>query len=185
MEQRNDRLAQRAEARGRTAVRTLAAAGDASEMRAALRRSFDDGALLVHFFGHGGRFMWQVGARSGGSGPDLFAMDDLDRLAPSDRLPVVLSLSCNTAPFDHPSADSLAEKMLRLSDRGAVAVVAASARNSPLVRFSEALVDELLSGHPVGEALLRAKAVGPHPDIAYFYNLLGDPALVLVGHAAK
>lgn len=181
MDARNERLAKLADEQGRTPELRTAGPGNASEARDALRRTFDDGAVLVHFFGHGGRFMWQMGAGRGGLGPDLFAMDDLDRLAPNRRLPVVLSLSCNTGPFDHPSADSLAEKMLRLPDRGAVAVVAASARNSPLVRFSEALVDEMLSGLTVGEAMMRAKAVGPHPDIAYFYNLFGDPALVVAG----
>ena len=58
-------------------------------------------------------------------------MKHLDTLADNDRLPVVLSLTCYSAPFDHPTADSIGEKFLRIPERGAIAVFAASWRNSP------------------------------------------------------
>jgi len=142
-----------------------------------MRSAIDEGMLVLHFFGHGGRFMWQTAPALGNAG-HLFGMQDLDLLAPSDRLPIVLSMSCATGPFDHPAADSLAEKFLRIEDRGAVAVLAASARNSPSLGFTNSLLEGILAAGTLGEAVRVAKSARMHPDSALFYNLLGDPALV-------
>ena len=51
-------------------------------------------------------------------------------------------MTCYSAPFDHPNADSIGEKFLRLPDRGAVAVVAASWRISPSEEMSRLLLEE-------------------------------------------
>lgn len=175
---RNQPLAERARAAGLTAMEILAdGMGDLEQHQHRLRSALDAGTLVMHFFGHGGRFMWQTAPSRGDAG-DLFDMDDLDLLAPSNRLPIVLSMSCATGPFDHPAADSLAEKFLRMPDRGAVAVLAASARNSPSVHFTNLLLDGILEADTIGEAVRIAKRARMHPDSALFYNLFGDPALV-------
>jgi hypothetical protein len=91
---------------------------------------------------------------------------------------VVLSLTCYSAPFDHPSADSIGEKLLRIDSRGAIAVVAASWRNSPSPRWSEVLLEELTTrGTTVGEAVMRAKRRVRNRMFVETYNLLGDPAV--------
>ena len=87
-------------------------------------------------------------------------------------------MSCNTGPFDHPDADSLAEKFVRLEGRGAIAVLAASARNSPSLLFTNALLDGIIHEPTLGEAIMLAKRLRQHPDSALLYNLFGDPALV-------
>ena len=69
--------------------------------QARLRQAWNEGPLLVHFYGHGGRYIWRTGPPNHRKNHDLFTLDDLDRLAPTDRLPVVLSMSCFSAPFDH------------------------------------------------------------------------------------
>jgi hypothetical protein len=145
--------------------------------QAELRRAFDDGQLLVHFYGHGGRYIWRTGAPDYRKNHDLFTLDDLEELAPSSRLPVVLSMTCFTAPFDHPNADSIGEKFLRLPDRGAIAVLGASWRNVPIPAFSEALVGQLTRPGTVGEAVVRAKREARDRMMVETYNLLGDPAL--------
>ncbi len=156
-----------------------APAADAQEPRK-IRDEFDQGELLVHFWGHGGRFVWRTGPPDWTKHRDLFNLDDLDLLAPTDRIPLVLSMTCYSAPFDHPTADSIGEKLLRLPDKGAVAVIAASWRNAPTLAMSRSLVRNLLASPTVGEALLAAKrAPGASPDFIHQYNLLGDPALVL------
>jgi len=175
---RNDHLAQRASASGLIPQELLAYSGESGELhQSRLRSALNDGMLLLHFFGHGGRFMWQT-APSRGDANNLFDMDDLDLLEPSARLPIVLSMSCATGPFDHPGADSLAEKFLRIQNRGAVAVVAASARNYPSITFTNRLLDRLFNRATLGEAFRMAKHARQHPDSAIFYNLFGDPALV-------
>ncbi len=175
---RNSQLARRARDRGLTATELLAHPSEAGERhQERMRAAIDEGMLVLHFFGHGGRFMWQTAPARGNAG-NLFGMEDLDLLTPSDRLPIVLSMSCATGPFDHPAADSLAEKFLRIADRGAVAVLAASARNSPSLGFTNNLLEGILVSGTLGEAVRVAKSARLHPDSALFYNLLGDPALV-------
>jgi hypothetical protein len=93
-------------------------------------------------------------------------------------------MTCYSAPFDHPTADSIGEKFLRLPDRGAIAVLAASWRSDPNPGFSEALVGELLAGGTIGEAIQRAKRTQLSAAPIELYNLLGDPALPLAIPAA-
>ena len=138
----------------------------------------NEGQLLVHFLGHGGRYIWRTGPPDFDKNHDLFTLDHLDELAPSQRLPVVLSLTCFSAPFDHPNADSIGEKLLRLSDRGAVAVFGASWRNTPSPRWGTALMEEMTAPDAtVGEALMRAKHEITNRMFVETYNLLGDPAV--------
>ncbi len=143
-----------------------------------LIEAFDEGQLLVHFLGHGGRYIWRTGPPDFKKNHDLFTLDDLDRLAPTGKPAIVLSMSCYSAPFDHPNADSIGEKFLRLADKGAAAVIAASWRNAPGRDFSSHLLAELTQpGATVGEALLHAKQRVRARTFRDQYNLLGDPAL--------
>jgi hypothetical protein len=138
----------------------------------------DGGVLTVHFIGHGGRYIWRTGPPDLAKNHDLFTLEHLDKLAPNRRLPVVLSLTCYSAPFDHPTADSIGEKLLRVADRGAVAVFAASWRNSPSPAMGESLLAELTTpGVTIGEAIMRAKREFRSDMLIQTYNLLGDPAV--------
>ena len=145
-----------------------------------VRHAIDQGQLLLHFHGHGGRFIWRTGIATFRGSGDLFTLDHLDQLTPSVNLPVVLSMTCHSAPFDHPVEDSIGEKFLRLDGRGAVAVLAASWRVSPFPPLSQALIDELIAQPTIGEAIQRAKhRIAKSPGLVAKYNLLGDPALEL------
>ncbi|MEM7583198.1 MAG: C25 family cysteine peptidase [Acidobacteriota bacterium] len=140
--------------------------------------TFDQGQLFVHFLGHGGRYIWRTGPPDLEKNHDLLTLDHLDELQANDRLPVVLSMTCYSAPFDHPSADSIGEKLLRIAGRGAVAVLAASWRNSPSPRWGESLLDELMTpSATIGEAVQRAKHTVGNRMFVETYNLLGDPAV--------
>ena len=151
---------------------------DNAGRRAHLRQVFNEGQLLVHFLGHGGRYIWRTGPRdSDNNHEDLFTLDDLDQLAPHNRLPIILSMTCFSAPFDHPNTDSIGEKFLRLPNRGALAVLAASWRLNPSTAFSQALLNALLQPGTIGEAIVRAKREIPnHRTEIELFNLLGDPA---------
>ncbi len=139
---------------------------------------FDEGQLFVQFLGHGGRFIWRTGRRDVEKGRDLFGLEHLEQLEPTGRLPVVLSLACFSAPFDHPEADSIGEKLLRLDDRGAIAVLGASSRNSPSVTWGQALFDELRRPEAtIGEAVMNAKRQIRYSGFVERYNLMGDPAV--------
>lgn len=148
--------------------------------KAKINDGLNNGQLLVHFIGHGGRYIWRTGPPDLTKNHDLFTLDDVAALKNGSRLPMILSMTCYSAPFDNPSEDSIGERFLRESDKGAVAVFAASWRNSPSARFSKALVDELLvPGQTIGSAINKAKAHEGDRVLVEMYNLLGDPAVVL------
>jgi len=142
--------------------------------------AFDEGLLMVQFLGHGGRYIWRTGPPDLKKNHDLFTLEHLDTLAPTGRLPFVISLTCYSAPFDHPTADSIGEKLLRLEEKGAIGVFAASWRNSPSSNMGRIVMDELTTpGATIGEALMRAKHQLRSPTLVETYNLLGDPAISL------
>lgn len=149
----------------------------------ALNDALNEGQLLVHFIGHGGRYIWRTGPPDPVRNHDLFTLDHVAGLDNGNRLPMVLSMTCYSAPFDHPSADSIGERFLREPGRGAIAVFAASWRNSPTIPYSQAVIDELMEpGAHIGEAIMRAKhtLTAPHQrTLVETYNLLGDPAVIL------
>ncbi|HEX4480035.1 MAG TPA: C25 family cysteine peptidase [Rudaea sp.] len=145
-------------------------------VRETLKRDLDAGNLLVHFLGHGGQYIWRVGPIG-----DLFSLDDVSALKNAGRYPMVLAMTCFSAPFDHPTEDSIGERFLRESDKGAVAVFAASWSNWPNPENSKTLVEALLKpGTTIGEAILSVKRKTQDPVLVEMYNLLGDPAIVLV-----
>jgi hypothetical protein len=89
-------------------------------------------------------------------------------------------MTCYSAPFDHPTADSIGEKFLRVKGKGAVAVIAASWRNAPYRTMSEDIYRELIEGgETLGEAIQKVKRKNIHREFLEQYNLLGDPALVM------
>jgi hypothetical protein len=144
-------------------------------IRDVLRRDLDQGNLLVHFIGHGGQYIWRVGPIG-----DLFTLDDVSALKNAGRYPMVLAMTCFSAPFDHPTEDSIGERFLREPGRGAVAVFAASWKNWPNAENSRKLVQELLTpGVSIGDAIVNVKSKTADRVLVEMYNLLGDPALVL------
>lgn len=154
--------------------------------QSAIKDGLNQGQLLVHFIGHGGRFIWRTGPPDLRKNHDLFTLDDVSELSNGDNLPMILSMTCYSAPFDNPTEDSIGERFLREADKGAIAVFAASWRNAPSTKFSESLVKELLvAGATIGEGIVRAKKSIDDRTLVEMYNLLGDPAVVLERPQAK
>ncbi len=146
----------------------------------AIHDGIDEGRLLVHFIGHGGRYIWRTGPPDLRNNQDLFTLDDVSKLGNGARLPMVLSMTCYSAPFDNPTEDSIGERFLREPGKGAIAVFAASWRNTPTLAYSKAVLSNLLQpGATIGEALVRAKRETNNRVLVEMYNLLGDPAVVL------
>lgn len=182
LQQQSDSLAALAGAEGFESMKVYPQAQEAGNElhQEELRHAFDEGQLLVHFLGHGGRYIWRTGPPDPDKNHDLFTLEDLDQLHSTRRLPVVLSLTCYSAPFDHPLADSIGEKFLRLEDAGAIAVFAASWRNKPTLHLSRSLLEELRKPSPtLGEAIVAVKKGLRNRVLVETYNLLGDPALEL------
>jgi hypothetical protein len=167
---------------GFVADKVYASADEANNVahQNAIREGIDDGRLIVHFIGHGGRYIWRTGAPDLRKNHDLFTLADVGSLTNAGRLPMVLSMTCYSAPFDNPTEDSIGEKFLREPNKGAIAVFAASWRNAPSPAYSRSVIDELLKpGATIGEAIVRAKKDSNDRTLVEMYNLLGDPAVVL------
>lgn len=148
--------------------------------QSAIKDGLNEGRLLVHFIGHGGRYIWRTGPPDLRKNHDLFTLDDVSHLKNGATLPMILSMTCYSAPFDNPTEDSIGERFLREADRGAIAVFAASWRNSPSPEYSKAVVRELTKrGATIGEALVAAKKTSRDDTLVETYNLLGDPAVIL------
>jgi len=138
----------------------------------------DRGLQMIQFLGHGGRYIWRTAPSDLKENRDLFTLEHLDRLGDTPMLPVVVSLTCYSAPFDHPSADSIGEKLVRIDRRGAIAVIGATWRNSPSPQMGATFLEELAKpGATIGEAVQRAKHRIASPMLLHLYNLLGDPAV--------
>jgi hypothetical protein len=156
-------------------------AANYQNVRETLRNDLDAGNLLVHFLGHGGQYIWRVGPIG-----DLFSLHEVSAMKNPGRYPMVLAMTCFSAPFDHPTEDSIGERFLRESDKGAVAVFAASWSNWPNPENSKALVEALLTpGTKVGDAILAVKRKTQDAVLVEMYNLLGDPAIALVQPKSK
>src|SRR5690606_9119391 len=108
----SDRIAEDIERQGFTAEKVYASADEADNLQhqAAIKSNLNDGSLLVHFLGHGGRFIWRSGPPDFRKNHDLFTLDDVSALHNGNRLPMVLSMTCYSGSFDNPNSDTIGER---------------------------------------------------------------------------
>lgn len=141
--------------------------------------ALNQGQYMVYFLGHGGRYIWRTGPPDFRKNHDLFTLDDLEKLENNANLPIIVSLTCYSAPFDHPGADSIGEKFLRLKDKGAIAFYGASWRNWPDKKMAHTTMTAMTQAATVGEAIRQSKQEINSETLIQTYNLLGDPAVPL------
>jgi hypothetical protein len=147
--------------------------------RAALFSHLRRGALVVNWIGHSSWQQWEHRR--------LFHTDDLPALPRSDRLPLVLEMTCFTSNFAHPEPKhtALDEALVRLPEAGALATWGSSGGGLDSAHQTlHAAVYTALFGPArprVGEATLAAKLMAPAgaPHLLDTFHLFGDPALVL------
>lgn len=144
-----------------------------------------DGALLLHFLGHGN--LMQIGDDAG-----LLLTVDVPGLASGSRLPVLTAMTCALGRFDRIFFDTLSESLVLHGEGGVIALWAPTgfSFNEEAVLLSDAFVPSALGagggspqrlGDAIGVALAHylATAEEPRPFIPYVYTLLGDPAIRL------
>jgi hypothetical protein len=145
---------------------------------AALQRAFAEGAGLISYLGHGSLSLWAQ--------EKILTVEEVTRLANKDRLPLVLTLTCLSGFFQHPTTASLGEALLRAPNGGAAAVIAPTSAST--LDQQSVLADglaKMLSTPDVktiGDALLGAQShlvgsPGGTNEILLTYNLLGDPSM--------
>ncbi len=151
----------------------------ATATRNAILQSLDQGASLVSYIGHGGIHLW--------ADENVFNTADVASLGAQPQQPLLLTMNCLNGYFHFPYFNSLAEELVKATDRGAIAAFAPSglSLNDPANLYQKVFLEELFSGrHPrLGDALLAAQEsyaqTGAFPELLSIYHLLGDPALNL------
>ena len=149
--------------------------------RAAFLGAFSNGAGVVHYTGHGTSVKL--------SGQGLLTTADVGVMT-NARTPFAAMLCCLAGHFDAPAVNSLAELLMQRAAGGAVAVWASSALplNAPATDLGEAFYRRVLQERkgPIGRALLEARRSLPGDiftkNTFATYNLLGDPALRILGN---
>jgi len=145
-----------------------------------IKRYWDEGYLVVGYFGHGSINQW---------GKDrLLTVTDVTALPSTRRLPIVVNMTCLTGLFSHPKVVSLAETLLWQPDGGAVAILAPTSLTLAADQsfLSDALAKTLVENPQIalGQILLRSQhqiSAGESGvrDVIQTFLLFGDPALHL------
>jgi len=158
------------------------------------RKRWDEGALVVHYIGHG--------SPSQMADEVLFRIEDVATLDNGGRLPLFLAFSCDVSIYEDPTTRSMSEQLVLQEEGGAIATIAAaevtfSNLNEELTEaFYTALYPDpddpinparrLTRSQPIGLALLGGKWSAPGVQSSTLaqgnnakYLVLGDPALRL------
>ncbi|MEL6594088.1 MAG: type IX secretion system sortase PorU, partial [Bacteroidota bacterium] len=155
------------------------------EGRAALLAALDQGSLIVNYTGHGGEFAW--------SNSRIFENSDIGNLQNQDRLPVVITATCEFGRYDNPDLRSGAELMLLAPESGAIGLFTTvrlvySSPNETLNRnlYKHILTfDSTKNRMPtLGEVMMRTKNAtfksGSFSNLnSRNFTLMGDPGLIL------
>ncbi len=147
--------------------------------RNAIVQSFDEGASLVSYLGHGGIHLW--------ANENFFNAGDVASLGLQSQQPLLLTMNCLNGYFHFPYFNSLAEELVQAKDKGAIAAFSPSglSLNGPANLYHKALLQELFNGRHgrLGDVVLAAQEAyaetGAFPELLSIYHLLGDPALTL------
>jgi hypothetical protein len=147
--------------------------------RNAVMGSFDDGASLMSYLGHGGIHLW--------ASENVLDISGVPSLSAQAKQPLLLTMNCLNGYFHFPYFNSLAEELVKAEGKGAIAAFSPSglSLNEPAHLYHQALLGEILSERHarLGDAILAAQsayaATGAFPELLSIYHLLGDPALKL------
>jgi len=145
--------------------------------RAAIQGELDGGLSLLSYVGHGGSAVW--------ANENVWNSWDAPKLLAQTRQPVLLTLNCLNGYFVATSFESLAESLVKVEGRGAIAALSPSglSLDAAAHQYHRAVVQELVSGshERLGDAILAAQGVyaetGLMPELLSIYHLFGDPAM--------
>lgn len=155
---------------------------EAEECKRRIMNALNAGTLLVSYVGHSAKETWAA--------EKLLSIPALEQLNNSDRLPVMLPMTCLEGYYQQADADTLAESIVRLDGKGAVASWSATGlglvtghdyleRGFFLATFYQD-VQEAGAAATAGKLFLAANAPpGKYDDLLDTFVFLGDPAVRL------
>jgi hypothetical protein len=145
--------------------------------RPAILDSFDEGASLMSYVGHGGTTVW--------SSANVLRSGDAPSLRAQSQQPMLLTMNCLNGYFVAPNLEALPEALLKAQGRGAIAAFSPSglSLDGPAHQYHRAVMAEITNGQHerLGDALLAAQKAyaqtGLMPELLAVYQLLGDPGM--------
>lgn len=148
-----------------------------------LQQSVQDGTLLINYTGHGNYLRL--------SEEGVITQTQFDNWNNRDKLPLLVTASCNFAPYDQPGLNAIAWDAFMKNGKGIIGLVAA---NRLVFAYSNKQINDLFiqqllvndsAGNlmGIGKALQKAKimnwAMGGDRVNDFKFSVIGDPALVL------
>ena len=149
----------------------------------AIKQTMNEGSLLLNYTGHGNYLRLSEEA--------VISQEQFNSWNNKGKLPVMVTASCNFAPYDQPAFSPIAFDALMKNSNGIIALVAA---NRLVYAYSNREINDLFIGQlfvpdnngqylSIGKALQKAKTLnwqqnGDHIN-AYKFSLLGDPSMQL------
>jgi hypothetical protein len=145
--------------------------------RPAILDSFNRGASLLSYVGHGGAAVW--------ASENVLNSWDVPSLQAQARQPLMITLDCLNGYFVAPNFSALSEAFLKAEGRGTIASISPSGLSvdGPAHVYHRALMAEIVSGQHqrLGDAVLAAQKTyaltGLMPELLSVYHLLGDPTM--------
>lgn len=134
----------------------------------------NNGCILVYYVGHG--------AASVLADEKLLQTSDVDRLTNAGNYPLIFAASCEVGYFDHPTDETIVEKLVKAPSKGCIASIASTRKSSssPNLDLAKKFYKHwLLPGGgmgSIGYALMAAKNESTNRKNKELYCLLGDPA---------
>jgi len=148
-----------------------------------ITQSINEGSLILNYTGHGNFARLAEEA--------VMSQTDVLQWNNAGKLPLMITASCDFAPYDQPQLSPFAFDALMKNSKGVVGLVAASrlvfAYSNKQINdhfIQQLLVPDSAGGFlTIGEALQKAKmqawAAGEDHMNAFKFSLLGDPAMRL------
>ncbi len=149
----------------------------------AIQQTANDGTLLLNYTGHGNYLRLSEEA--------VISQAQFERWDNAKRLPLMVTASCNFAPFDQPTLSAIAWDVLMKNGKGIIGLVAA---NRLVFAYSNKQINDLFiqqllvkdntgQYNSIGQALQKAKisnwTLGGDRVNDFKFNIIGDPALQL------
>ena len=141
--------------------------------------SIGEGASIVQYSGHGNIFGWCLT-------PPIYNSDIIN-MNNGNKLPLFVSICCNSGYFDHPSVDCFAEELIKEENGGAIGVVAACNTAGTSDEFYFEIYNSILNLEPdrpssiepirgeLGRVLVSAKTrLLSMRESVWIHNLPGD-----------
>lgn len=152
----------------------------------AIQQSIQDGSLLLNYTGHGNYLRLSEEA--------VIDQSQFAQWKNAAKLPLLVTASCNFAPYDQPNLPAIGWDALMKNGNGIIGLVAA---NRLVFAYSNKQINDLFIQQllvknglgkysTIGEALEKAKMInwaqGGDRINDLKFNLMGDPALQLINN---